>query len=168
MTDLLADAPFIDARESPYTGAHIVSYMQMQIRRYWYDWAERANVQAHSDGHGQWSVSVTWPDVPWRSFPQPDGAILLSRFVPDLTRPEQFVEETRIIPAPPTPPERPSRVLGRKVALPPLDAEELSTLLGALAVYAAETGHYGHNVAYLERVLRRAIKQSEGMPDADR
>lgn len=166
MTELLAGAPWVGMRESLYTGEHIVSYTQNEIRQYWYDWADRANVQAIDHGGGRWSVSVSWPDVPWQSSQQPDGSVLLSRIVPDLTRPEQFVEEMSIVPPPVVPTALPLPDRGRKVKLPELDAEELSTLLAALDVYAFETGRYEHNVAYLGRVLRRAIKESEGSPDA--
>lgn len=167
MTDLLADAPFVGLRETPYSAQLIVAYVQQQIRRYWYDdWARRAQVQASSNGRGEWSVSVEWPDVPWIPTKQPNSADSLSRVVPDLTHPGSFTEETRIVPAPLAPMERPRPDRGRKVPLPTLDTEELSTLLSALSVYASETGHYGHTVAYLERMLRRAIKESEGAPDA--
>jgi hypothetical protein len=48
------------------------------------------------------------------------------------------------------------------VLLPPLDAEEIDALYSALAVSWAETGRYDHTSAYLERALRRALRESRG------
>jgi hypothetical protein len=66
---------------------------------------------------------------------------------------------TRRMGAPP-----PSPPYGRKVLLPPLDREELGQLLYGLHVCAAEAGQWDHTTAYLERVLKRAIRETGGEP----
>lgn len=61
-------------------------------------------------------------------------------------------------------PEPPTPRYGRKVLLPPLDGEELGQLLWGLRVMTMETGRFDHTTAYLERVLKRAIRETGGEP----
>lgn len=56
---------------------------------------------------------------------------------------------------------------GHKVMLEPLDAAEIGVLLHALAVRSIEGFSSNHTTRYLERMLRRKLREAESDGPAD-